>query len=111
MKEKLGLEKEIRDSILVQHKDLVCVEFYNVKGLDPFKIKFNKLIKKRPPNSVVFYHCPKEIIENFMTEIASKIAKEVMYFFKSHKLIGLKIPKAKEIQSVKEVAMYLMATN
>ena len=108
-KEKLALERAMRADILVQHKEKVCIEFYNEKEFDFFRIKFNKILKKRAPASTLFVDCPKETIENLIIDIQKKVNREVAFFFKSMHIGVKEIPLAKKIEKVGEMSLYLTA--
>jgi len=107
--EKVNLEKEIRDVIMSLGKNAICVEFYNVSEPDHLESKFHNLLKKRYPDSTLFYDCQKETMEEMIKTIEERIADEVTFFFKNHRLSGLIIKKAKEVSSVKEFASEFMA--
>lgn len=108
-KMRVNFEKEIRDDILIQHKDKICVEFYNDKDIDLFNFKFDKMIKKRSPDSAIFVDISAIIMERMIRSIKQKVNKDVGYFFKNVHVDHS--TKATKLKSMKEVSLFLTAIN
>ncbi len=104
-------EKKVRNDILIQDKNGVCVEFYNQKDSDPFNISFNKMLKKRTPVSTLFLDCQKEEIEKFMKSIEERVVQNVFFFFNNLSPDIFTDKKATRILSVKDLAKFLTTIN
>ena len=107
--EKINLEKEIRNEILIKGKGGICVEFYNVRDSDHSESKFHSFLKKRSPNSTLFYNCDKETIVKMIRTIEERIAIEVEFFFQNYRPTGVTIERAKEVNDAKEFALHTIA--
>lgn len=104
-KQRLNFEKEVRNDILIQDKNGICVEFYNEKDFDFLKIKFHSMLKKRKPDGTLFIDCHNEVMERVIRSIEERVNEEVMFFFKN---INLKeSQKATKILSTKEMALFM----
>ena len=107
--EKINLEKEIRKEILSKGKNMICIEFYNVTEPDHSESKFHGFLKKRSPDSVLFYNCDKETVVKITRTIEERIAIEVEFFFHNYRLTGVMIEKVKEVSDAKEFALHTIA--
>jgi hypothetical protein len=106
-KQRLTFEKEVRNDILIQDKNGICIEFYNEKDFDFLKIKFHSMLKKRKPDSTLFIDCHNEVMERVIRSIEERINEDVKFFFKNINLKGSQ--KATKILSVKEMALFMTA--
>ncbi len=97
------IEKKVKDAVWKQDRE-ICLEFYNSKKeFDPFQEKLNKLLKKRTPSSTLFYDCCEETITKTIKIIEERVAEEVKFFFQNFHIEWVKIPKARKVESVKEM--------
>jgi len=101
------IEKKVKNAIWKHDRD-ICLEFYNAKKeFDPFKEKFNRILKKRKPSNTLFYDCNEETIVATIKTIEERVAEEVKFFFKNFHIEWVKIPKAQKVESVKDMTLLL----
>ena len=106
-KTRTDFEKKLRDDILIQHKDQICVEFFNEKDTDLFGLRFNKMLKKRSPDSAIFVDIKDLVMERIIRSIEERVSQDVMFFFKN---VNIKYStKATKVASLKEISLFLTA--
>lgn len=101
-----NFQRKVKSDLSIQNKE-ICVEFYNQGKIDPLKIKFNYILKKRKPTSALFHDCSEITALNMIEKIEKKIGENVTFFFKNFYLKESTHPKLKKIESIKEMTIFL----
>lgn len=106
--QKVNFEREVRNDILCQNKDNICLEICHTSdtGLIYFGVK--QLIKKKAPHVVVFHECPENVVDSHTNHI-SRALKEKPLFLHKPKPGEQRNGESHQINNLKEVALFLTA--
>ena len=108
-KSRLDFERDVRNDILCQNKEQICLEICHTTTKTFFYIDLKNLLRKRQPHVLVFHECSDEVIQKNVKLIKERVKNNFLILYKERPGFKNQITIGEKIERLKNLPMFITA--